>query len=152
MRTMLRIDLTIRINRPIEEVFTFISDEAHTSNLASAVIDQKLLTPGPVRVGTTFMQHLKMLGKRFEATMEVIEYEPYRNFGYKTTSSPVPFKVYYDLTPMDRHTHLVFAFESEPGTYFGIPETVLAKMVRRQLLGDLENMKDYLEEKHLITV
>ena len=148
---MLRIELNVNINRPVEEVYTFITDEAHSSNLAAVVLDQKLLTPGPVRVGTTFMQHLKMLGKRFEATMEVIEYEPYKNFAYKTTTSPIPFKVYYDVTPVGMNTHLAFVFESEPGTFFGLTEPILTKMVTRQLQSDLDNMKEYMEAKRLVT-
>jgi hypothetical protein len=89
----------------------------------------------------------KFLGRKFESTLEVTEYEPPRRFAFKVVSGPVPFRVEHTFEPADGGTKLSVAGEGEPGGFFKLAEPLVIRAVERQTKSDFETLKDLLESR-----
>jgi len=73
---MIKIERTITIHRPVEEVFAYISDVQHSPQYISGQREAHKTSTGPMGVGTTFATSGKFVRR---ATMcEVTEFEPNR--------------------------------------------------------------------------
>jgi hypothetical protein len=67
---------------------------------------------GPVQVGTTFVQHIRMMGANQDVPTEVTVYEPPRRFGYRGDGS-IPYEALYTMTPVEAGTRLDTAVRIE---------------------------------------
>jgi uncharacterized protein YndB with AHSA1/START domain len=143
---MARAEHTVVIRRPPEEVFAFLTDLSRVPEWQSGAVEVR----GPdadLGVGTTYVEVLKFLGKRIEATIQVTEYEPGRRFSIKTLSGPIPFQVQHTLTPSDGGgTTLSVTLEGEPGRFFRLAEPLVVRNAQRQVEGDFATLKRMVEE------
>src|SRR5438105_14573528 len=73
---MIKIERTITIHRPVEEVFAYISDVQHSPRYISGQREAHKTSTGPMGVGTTFATSGKFV--RRATTCEVTEFEPNR--------------------------------------------------------------------------
>ena len=73
---MIRVETSVHINRPGDEVFAFISNFENNPLWQSGQVEARFASEGPLRVGSTYDQVAKFLGRRIESTFEVLEYEP----------------------------------------------------------------------------
>ncbi|HYY80516.1 MAG TPA: SRPBCC family protein [Actinomycetes bacterium] len=87
---MARFRQSVVINRPVEQVFAFISDLENDPPWSGAA-EMRRTSPGPVGVGTTFQQRDRLLGRRLELTLRVVGYEPDRKVTVSTTSRRLSF-------------------------------------------------------------
>jgi hypothetical protein len=143
---MLCTEISLDINRPAAEVFTFVTGIAHRPMLTPTIREEAPQTPGPLGPGSYFTQRISLLDQVFEVTLEVSEYDPPRHFGYRTIAAPFPFAVYCYLAAQGESTHLGLLVEGAPGDFFAVEGPALVAQVTQQLLRDLEQMKTFLEE------
>ena len=71
---MINIECSVVINRPIEEVFSFMSNLENNPQWVSGVLETKLTSPGPMAAGSTGTDMRQFLGRRIESTWEVTEH------------------------------------------------------------------------------
>ena len=85
---MKRVEMSVVINRPIDEVFEIV-DAAENDHLSrSGPLESEQISEGPMGVGTTTREVRTFLGRRMEGTAEVIECEQNAKLGVKSTSGP----------------------------------------------------------------
>ena len=142
---MVTVEETILVERPIEEVFAYFTDPARIPEWQSSALEAHLDGEGPMRAGSTVLEKRKFLGRRMEATMEVLEYEPPHRFRIKASSGPVPFEVSNTLSAAEGGTRIDAVLEGEPGGFFRLGEPLVARAVARELRNNLETLKDVLE-------
>ncbi len=83
----MHVENTITINRPIEEVFEYVSTPENDPTWVSASLRHERTSPGPIRVGMTTQEDVKFLGRTLRDTSwGVIEYEPPTVVAYRATS------------------------------------------------------------------
>jgi hypothetical protein len=75
----------VRIAAPLEQVFDTVADSRNEPSFNPAMVDVELLTPLPVRAGTTFLA--RMGTSRMEMLVEVTEFERPHRVGSRTRSS-----------------------------------------------------------------
>src|SRR5213080_3642786 len=98
---MITTNVTVQIDRPVDEVFAFVTDPANFPRWAGALVKESRRTsPGPIGVGTTFTQANMLMGRRFISEMRVVTYEPPHRFEYETTSGPIRFAGHYTFAPV----------------------------------------------------
>jgi uncharacterized protein YndB with AHSA1/START domain len=68
---MAKLEISTVINRPVEEVFAFLSNPENWPKWISGSIEAKKTSEGPIGVGTTWRQVLTFLGQRMEAEAEI---------------------------------------------------------------------------------
>jgi uncharacterized protein YndB with AHSA1/START domain len=142
---MLRMDKNVVINRPVEEVFAFVSPGENWSQWATELVETRKTSEGPMGVGTTYVHVAQMLGRRIENDYEVTEYEPNRKVSMKATSGSIPADVAMAFQPVDGGTRVGLSVEAEVGGFFKLAEPLVARMMSRQQDANFANLKDLLE-------
>ena len=141
---MIKLEQSIVINRPVEEVYDFVTDVEKASQWRSGVVESKKISAEPA-VGATASEVMQFMGRRMETTYEITEYEPNKRFGFKVISGPVPMEGVYAFESVEGGTKLDFTVEGDAGGFFRLAEPILARMVKRQVETDFSNLKDLLE-------
>ena len=142
---MTKIQSSIVIDRPIDEVFEFTHDPTKDALWQTTLVESKQVTEGPMGVGTRLRQVRHFLGLRIEMALEVTEYEPNGRSAVKTVSGPVPLSGSYVLEPVDGATRLTVAGELDAHGLFKLAEPVFARITGRELEANLGHLKDLLE-------
>ncbi len=143
-----KVETSVVINRPVEEVFEFMANAENDILWRSGVLESRKTSQGPMGVGTTEELDSQFLGRRFKSTFDVTAYEPYREIGYKTTSGPLSIKVAYLYDALEGgKTKVTFVLEGEAGGFFKLAEPILMSMAQRQWQTNLAALKDILEAR-----
>ncbi len=72
---MIRFENAVTINRPRAAVFAYLADFENLPRWNYAIASTRKLDPGPVAVGTRYLQ-ARTIPTRSEETFEVTEFEP----------------------------------------------------------------------------
>ena len=111
----MHVENTITIERPIEEVFEYVSTPENDPTWVSASIRNQRTLPGPMRVGMTTEEDVKIFGRTSRDTWEVTEYEPPTVIAYRATSGLLSGGVVrLRCEPVEGGTRLTHAVEYEP--------------------------------------
>jgi uncharacterized membrane protein len=84
---VLEFENTILIDRPVEEVFTFLSDFENIPKWNYYVLEVRQLSESPIGVGTTYHQ----VRKSDEQDFRIIELEP--NYSVAVKTLPHPYSI-----------------------------------------------------------
>ena len=142
----MKLEHTVVINRPVEEVFAFASDYTNDDRYISGRLETKMTTPSPIGPGTRFDTTNKFLGRRIESSMEVTEYEVNRKIRSRSVKSPVQFTDSRVFQPEGSGTRLTTTLETDgTGGLFKLADPIVAKLSKRQMETDLAMLKDLLE-------
>ena len=95
---MIRIQANVTINRPIDEVFRFMTNHQNALQWQSGLLEARV-TNDVVGVGKTWVDVVQFLGRRLEIASELTEFEPLRTVGFKSTSGPIPLEGRYAFEP-----------------------------------------------------
>jgi uncharacterized membrane protein len=142
---MLKIETSIVINRPVEEVFAFTTNFENQPKWQSRLLEVKKTSEGPIDVGTTWRGVAKLLGQRIETEQECTEYKLNRTYTGKFISGPFPVEARQTYEPVEGGTRLNFVLEAQPGSFFNLAEPLVMSMVKRLTEADLANLKDLME-------
>jgi uncharacterized protein YndB with AHSA1/START domain len=144
---MIHIEESITINRPIEEVFAYVSDFRTTSQWQSGVVDVQLTPEGPVGVGTRATFVRVFLGHRVEMTVEMVEYQPPAKQVFKTISGPMPGTVSRRFEPTAEGTTVSQVIEGQAGGVFALAEPLMGRSLSRGVKAAFGDLKDLLESR-----
>ncbi len=137
----IKVEETVEIGRPADEVFAYVTDPENLATWAGVVVEVR--KDG----GDRFTLVQKFLGRRFETPCEVIASEPNRRHVFRSTGGPVPLTFTYALEPSGAGTRLTQTGEGEPGSFFGLVGPLFERAAKRQVRHDLETLKDVLESR-----
>ena len=84
---MPRIERTVDLPRPPEEVFAVLTDLERLPEWATIVVDTRDVSTSPLRAGATFCQTIRVLGQEIESEWRVIELQPPRVVSYEASST-----------------------------------------------------------------
>ncbi len=142
---MTKIERSIEIDRPIDEVWAFVHDTSKDALWQTTLRESELLTERPLGVGTRVRELRQFLGVRVELAWEVTEYEPNRKSSIKGVSGPVPLRGSYLLEPAHGGTKFTVIGELDAHGLFKLAEPVFARLTARELEANLGHCKDLLE-------
>jgi uncharacterized membrane protein len=91
---MITFKTEVRIERPIEEVYTYVSDPLNFPSWNSAVQDVRE-NPG----GKTYSMERRLPTGRALNELAIVDLERPRRFGLRTVSGPTPFRYSYLFSP-----------------------------------------------------
>ena len=144
----MRIEESVEINLPPEEVFDYVADPENLPGWSSLVLEVQKETQGELREGDRYTSVAKFLGRRFETPMQVTAHEPPRLHSDKSTGGPFEQEYTFVLEETaSGGTRLTQAAEGEPGGFFRLVGPLLEVAGRRQFKTDLANLKDLLEAR-----
>ena len=73
---MSKIERSIVIDRPVNEVFNFVHEPRNDASWQTTLIESTQVDDGPLRVGTQIRERRRFLGIQVEMTKEITEFEP----------------------------------------------------------------------------
>ena len=135
---------SVVINRPVEEVFSFVADGETAMKWRPGVLDVKHLSGDGV--GAVYRQGVKGPGgRRIAADYEVTAFEPNRRVAFKAIAGPVRPNGEYRFEASDGGTKVSFALNAELG---GWKKLLMERAVQSTMeaeMATLENLKRLLE-------
>lgn len=142
---MAKFEITVDINRPIEEVFAFISNPENLPRWRASALEIKRNSSEPLSVGSVVRGRFTFLGRPFDGDLEIIAHEPHAKYGTKMVGGPFPLEARYTLEPTANGTQLTMVVEGTPGGFFKLAEPLVVSLAKRSYEADLNNLKEMLE-------
>jgi len=136
--------VSVQIDAAPERVFATLTDVATHTDWARGPEEIRNLSENPARMGTTFQQVGKLMGRTLVAECRVNHYEENRTFGF-AGDKPFPFQVLFALEPDSGGTQVTMRGSIEPGGFFKIARPVLNSSLESQMKADLLTLKALLE-------
>lgn len=135
--------LTVR--RPPEDVFRLLTRFADIPRFVPQVVSAEQTSEGPVSVGTTFVQRVRLLGATIETPTVVTVFEPFHRFGYRAEEGPVPYEAVYGFQAIDGATRLEADVRVSLRGAARAIEPIAGRLVQRAYRRNLERMRSLLE-------
>jgi uncharacterized membrane protein len=137
-------EVSIVINRPLEEVFVFLSDLENNLKWRSGMIQAKKTSEGPIGVGTTYRMINNFFGRQIEGEAEVTEYEPNRKYATRNRSG-LPVETWRTFEPIPGGTRVTFMVKVEVSGFMKLVEPLAARIGKRRLEADAATLKRLIE-------
>jgi uncharacterized membrane protein len=141
---MIQHEVSIQLNRPVEQVFAFLADTRNLPTWQSNLIEIEQLSEGPLRVGTQVREVRRMGQRPSENRAEVQVFEPNKRFALKTTTQP-QVTVSYLLDAENGGTRLQYRFAMLTSGLMRLLEPLIAGAIKKQSDQDFEKLKRILE-------
>jgi uncharacterized membrane protein len=142
---MVKVEVSVVINRPVEEVFAFVTRIESWNQWDTQLAEVKKTSEGPVGVGTTWQEVRHFMGQRMESSNEITEYEPNRKLSFKSTSGPFPVEGGYTFESVEGGTKFTVKGQAETGGFFKLADPIVRRAVKGQLETISANLKELLE-------
>ena len=143
---MSKVSGTVAIARKPEEVFAYLDDFGARKTWQKDITTTKVLTDGPVRVGTE-VEETRQMGKRtIVSRWRVTTHEPPMRSTFETYDGSM-LKPSGAVTVAADGAGSRVTFEMEPNP-MGITKVlmpIIARQIRKSINGSLQNLKSNLE-------
>lgn len=136
---------TVTIRQTPEKVFSYLTDLEKLPQW-TPFKNVKLLTGGPLNVGSRFTQTVEIIGRNIESEVEVMEYNAPTLLVLKSISGPVNFVQHFTLTPAEEGTQLKVDMEGEPTGLLKAAQPLLKPAVEKQLHNQVHKLKELLDQ------
>ena len=140
---MVRIELTIDVARPAEEVFAHLVDLDRIPEWQESAVESR--ADEPLAEGVRIFECRRALGREVHSELEVTEFDRPRRLMLKALNGPVRFTVDPRLAEADGGTRLTVVAEGKAGGLMRLGEPMLARTVEAEMRKDFERLKELLE-------
>jgi uncharacterized membrane protein len=141
------VSATGTIQRPRDKVAAYLRDPANDTEWIGGIRSARLLTPGPVAVGSQVERVATFLGRRVQYVNEITELTADR-LAMRSVRSPFPMRVTYGhRNAGGAATEVSVRVEGDAGRLYGLVAPLLGLAVRRSITRDLRNLKQVLEAR-----
>jgi uncharacterized membrane protein len=144
---MVKNEKIITINRPVEEVFAYVSDLQNGPQWQNGLLEVRRTTKGPLGIGTQYTSVRKFMGRKLESGIEFVTYEPNKKIAFKSISGTSPFEQSFIFESTAEGTRLTTRLELQTSGLMGLAEPLIASGVRREMDANFGDLKDMLETR-----
>ena len=142
-------EITVVIERPVEDVFAVLTDMSKTPAWTPGLAEVRRGGDGPLQVGEALTFVGSFLGRSYESAAAVTELVADERFASKTTSGPFHLETDSRLEPVANGTRLATIYRGESHGFFKIAESIVTRLARKQFETAAVNLKALMEEKAL---
>jgi uncharacterized protein YndB with AHSA1/START domain len=144
---MFKLEVNEVINRPVEEVFEYVSNPENDALWQSDTAETEITSEGPIGVGSSYRDVTEFLGRRIETIFEFTDYEPNVTLSLRATSGPIPMDATITFESIEDGTEVNFTATGEVGGFFKLAEPLVNRMAQRTWTANYANLKDLLESQ-----
>jgi len=141
---MIQHEVSIHLNRPVEQVFAFLVDLQNVPTWQSNLIEIRKLTEGALHVGTQFREVRRFGRRSSEIRGEFTDFELNKRFATKTLTKP-HVTVSFSLDPQDGGTRVGYKFVLLTSGIMRLFEPLIESLIKKQRESDFETLKRLLE-------
>ena len=142
---MINLDFSALIDRPVSDVFAFVSNPNNMSKWNSAVVSIQQVTPGEVGIGTKFKTIGEAMGRKLEGELQVQVYEPDTKCGFQLQAGPMQMNLTMLFKTVGTGTKLSLNVQGNPAGVFKLAEGVMTGQVKSLMESNFTRLKSVLE-------
>jgi uncharacterized membrane protein len=144
----MRVEESIEINGPVQDVFTYVSEVANYPDWMAHVLGIRKDTPGPPQESDRFVVAIKSLGRRFETPYERTAYEAGRRYVDRAVGGPIPNHRWHSaFQEVPGGTLFTRGVDVESRGLLRLLEPLQNRAAERQLRKDLQTLKRVVERR-----
>ena len=141
---MITVESSVVINKPVAEVFAFVTDNANSIKWQGGV--EAVIPDGPPNVvGSKYTEVRKFIGRDMKSTLQVTAFEPNVKWAAKVLTGPVPYEVTAAFEAAGGGTKFSTRVVGEPKGFFKMAEGMLKGQLQTSLDEDGRRLKKLLE-------
>jgi uncharacterized membrane protein len=144
---MINVEKSIIIQRPVEEVFNYVSNLTHSAEWQNGLTEVRQITEQPLGVGTRYALVRTFMGRKMEANNEITEFTLGVKVAFKTISGPIPLEASYQFEPAEMGTKLTSKIEMQPKGFVSLAEPLISASLQRDVEASLNVLKNMLESQ-----
>jgi uncharacterized protein YndB with AHSA1/START domain len=141
---MIRIESSETIDRPVEEVFAFVTDSTNDPRWHKDAVEATKTSAGPIGLGSTFTVIIKFMGRK-QAHWKVTGWEPNRREVIEVTAKPFSPTLTYLFEPAGGGTRFTRRVEIAPTGFFKFMQPMVRSMAGKRNGQFVRHLKDVLE-------
>lgn len=137
---------SIEIDRPAEDVFAFVAEVANNPRWQRGQRSCRWTTGPPLRVGSSYDQRARFLGRDLVNSFQVDDLDPGRRIRFTSTGGTFPLTITRSVEPIHaERARFTEHVDGGPRGAFRVAEPLLRRMVERAIRRDLPRLKRLLE-------
>lgn len=141
---MIQVEKSVVINKPVAEVFQYVSNGATAPKWQGGV--EAIIPEGPPNVvGSKYTEVRKFMGQEMKSTLEITAFEQNARWAAKVLKGPVPYQVTVTFEPSAGGTKMTTRVEGEPTGFFKVAEGMFRGQLEKSLEEDGQRLKGILE-------
>jgi uncharacterized protein YndB with AHSA1/START domain len=140
----MRVEHTVEIARPADEVFALLSDVSRVPEWQASAVESR--ADGPLAEGVRIHERRRFLGHEAETELEVSDFEQGRRLTLETLRGPVKLSIDHVLEETNGRTALHVTAEGRPHGLLRFAAPAVTARARQELRRDFERLKAILEE------
>ncbi len=141
-----KLEASVEINRPIEEVIAFVDDNTNDPMWQTSVLESEKKSDGPAAVGTIYHFKEKFMGRVIEQDWEVTaRNEDGSAWSAKSKGGPFPMEATMTFETKGEGTRVSRTLSIDVGRFFKVASPVVGHIAKREMDMDFANLKELLE-------
>ena len=142
---MSQIETVVGIERPLEQVFDYLSDLRNMTDWAQGIVEAEQLTPQTLGPGTVYQIVGLLAGRRLTSTIKIVQYEPRRMYTSVSGMGPVVFEDRWEFTSKGASTQVRQVSDIYARGLLAPLGVLAAKLLGKRIADDLRRAKHLLE-------
>ena len=138
-------EMSVEINRPVEEVFSFFSNLDNRRQWILGLEELEQTSEGPVGVGTTWRDTVRAMGRRMESTAEITGYEPNKQWKEKGSSGSIQGEVNITFDSVEGGTRVSGLADLKIGGFLKLASPIVTRTLKKRMQADINRLKAVLE-------
>lgn len=143
---MIEFTNTISINRPVGEVYAYLSDLEHIPEWNWAITETIKTSPGPITVGTRYRQ-TRSVPQPATEDLEITRLEPNQHIEIDGTLAQFPARISYHLEETESATQLTNTVSLAPQGAVRLVAPLVASRIKGAVADNLNVLKTRLESE-----
>jgi carbon monoxide dehydrogenase subunit G len=140
-----RVEESIEIQRPPEDVYDFMADVNNLTQCSDAVTEVRDAPDRAVEEGDTYTTVARVFGRTVETLHRVIDADPPHRLEMDGKNGSMHLRVVITFEPSGEGTRVTQIGEGEPGGALRFAGPMVERTIRQQIRNDLKNLKKLLE-------
>ena len=145
---MIAFETSVAIERPIDEVFAYLTDPCNFPSWNSAVQAVRKTSRGSDGPGSTYSMERRLPTGRATNELETVVHEQPHLFAIQTTSGPTPFLYRYRLATDRSATVVTLDAQVELDGVAAFLPQLARRAVKKGVDDNLATLKTVLEKRH----
>lgn len=142
---MITLDLSILVDRPVPDIFDFLSNPLNLPKWQKMIATIEQITPGEPAIGTKYKVSAEVLGRKIDGKMQITAFEPPHRVGFVNQAGPMRVNITVTLKPVGSGAKIALRAEGNPAGVFALAEGILAGKIKSEMEANLACLKSVLE-------
>lgn len=142
---MIRLTNSIEIERPVEEVFAYVSDVTNDPAWHTDILDARRIDSGPIGIGSEFEVRIQPFMGQSTGRVAVTVHQPSAGFELSGRLGPMEPVIRYRFRRANGETEVEREVSMQPPGLMRLLAPVLRPMMRGRNQGFLANLKRVME-------